>query len=127
MAGPNYVLDKGFVAGGAISQYRLVTLAANGVSVSQAAAQGVQCIGVSQETASAGDVTNGRVVAVRLMGISRCVAGAIMATAGVPVTASADGGVEPAAAADLVIGLLLQPAAAIGNHVDVLLYQGGIF
>lgn len=126
MAGPNYVLDKGFVAGGAVERFRFVELNAAGTSVTQSNAAGESSIGVVQETASAGDATNGRVVDVRLMGISRCIAGATLATAGVAVTTDNQGRVAAAAVGNQVLGILLTPAANAGDHVDVLLTQSGV-
>lgn len=133
MAGPNYVLDKGFTAGGAIGRFRCVTMVggtgADSQNVVVADAQGEQVIGVCQEETSAGDATNGRVVDVRLMGISRVVNGlAVAINPGTVVTASANGGVEAAAAADLVLGIAVSGApATAGTHLDVLITQAGIF
>lgn len=126
MAGPNYVLSKGWTAGGAIGKYRFVELATDGLTVTQANAAGDPCIGVCQEEVTAGDATNGRVVNVAVAGISRAIAGAVLANAGVQVGTDASGRVV-AAAANNVLGILLQPATATGNHVDVLLTQAGVF
>ena len=127
MAGPNYVLDKGFTAGGVIRKFRFVELNAAGTQVSEANAAGESVIGVCQEEVSASDVTNKRVVDVRLMGISRCIAGATLATAGVQVATDNQGRVAAAASTNAVVGILLTPAANAGDHVDVLLTQGGTF
>lgn len=126
MAGPNYVLSKGFKAGAAITQYRFVSLAA-AETVTQTATAGAAAIGVAQETISTADATAGRIVNVALLGISRCIAGAVLATPGVAVSANASGQVKAAVATENVMGILLQPATATGAHVDVLLTQGGIF
>jgi hypothetical protein len=126
MAGPNYVLSKGWPAGGAIGRFRFVELATDGVTVTQANGAGDPCIGVCQEEVTAGDATNGRVVNVAVMGISRAIAGAVLANAGVQVGTDTQGRVV-AAAANNVLGILLQPATATGNHVDVLLTQAGTF
>jgi hypothetical protein len=123
VAGPNYVLGKGFKAGGAISQFRFVELGA-AETVTQANAAGDACIGVAQEEVTAADATAGRVVNVLVAGISRCIAGAALATAGVDVGTDAQGRVI-AAASGKVLGVLLQTAASTGQHVDVLLTQGG--
>lgn len=126
MAGPNYVLSKGFKSGAAITQFRFVSLAA-AETVTQTATAGANAIGVAQETISTADATAGRIVNVALLGISRCIAGAILATPGVAVTSDASGRVVAATTANQVLGILLQPATATSVHVDVLLTQGGIF
>jgi hypothetical protein len=130
MAGSNYVLDKGFTAGGAIGKYRCVEVSATAAAlVTVANAQGEQVIGVCQEEVTAADATNGRVVDVRLMGITRAVNG--LATAinpGQVLTTSANGGVEAAAAADLVLGIAVSAAPnVVGAHLDVLITQAGVF
>jgi hypothetical protein len=84
-------------------------------------------LGVAQESASAGDVTNGKVINIRLMGIARCIAGAAL-TRGTRVRASAAGKVvAPSAAAgtvDNIVGVLTFSSLADGDHVDVLLTPG---
>lgn len=122
MAGPNYGLSKGFVAGGVITQFRAVTLGAGEV-VSQATTAGTPCLGIAQETTTAEDATNGRVIAVAISGISRCIAGAAI-TIGAKVRTDTSGRVTPLAAATAdqnVIGIALQAASAANEHVDVLL------
>jgi len=123
MAGPNYVLSKGWVAGGAITKFRFVELNAAGTSVTQANAPGEPVIGVAQEEISAGDATSGRVVNVALMGITRAIAGSILGTSGVQISTDASGRVVASSSA--VVGILLTPATITGQHVDVLLTQAG--
>lgn len=123
MAGPNYVLSKGFKAGGAITAYRVVTLAA-AETVTQTATAASSAIGIAQETVSAGDATAGRIVNVALLGISRCIAGAVLNTPGIQVGSDASGRVITAASGS-VIGILLNTATATNAHVDVLLTQAG--
>ena len=126
MAGPNYVLDKGFLAGGAITKYRGVELGAN-ETVTQANAVNDRVLGICQEEVSAGDATNGRIVDIRLLGISRCIAGAAV-TIGNLVTIDGSGRVvnSPVAVgtAYAVVGIALQTAANAGDHIDVLLTPG---
>jgi len=124
MAGPNYVLDKGFEAAGAIGRFRCVELG-TGEVVTQCNALNDPAIGVSQDTISADDATNGRVVDVRMAGISRCIASGPIAI-GDRVRAAADGGVVTLAAATAgqrMVGIALQ-AAVSGDHVDVFLTIG---
>lgn len=127
MAGPNYVLDKGFVAGGAITQYRGVVLSATAESVTQASSAGVQALGIAQDTViSSADATNSRVADVRILGISRCIAGAAITTERRMVLDN-QGRVVPAAATTAKqnqVGIALQTASAAGDHVDVLLTPG---
>lgn len=123
MAGPNYVLSKGFKSGGAITQYRVVSLAA-AETVTQTATAAASAIGIAQETISAGDATSGRIVNVALLGVSRCIAGAVLNTPGIQVGADASGRVITAASGS-VLGILLNTATATGAHVDVLLTQAG--
>jgi hypothetical protein len=129
MAGPNYVLDKGFKAAAAIGIYRLVVVGAS-EQVTQASSPTANVLyGVSQEEIAAADATSGRIVNVRLAGISRCISGGPAITAGVPVTTDAVGRVVAAASTNLVVGYALQAvaAASTGQHIDVLVTNSGIF
>jgi hypothetical protein len=127
MAGPNYVLDKGFLAGGAITKYHVVKLASP-ETVTAATAIADDILGVCQEEVTSGDATNGRIVDIRLAGISRCIAGTGGVTAGkqVMVLAGGTGRVTDAVGATArVLGIALQ-TATVGTHVDVLLTHGGV-
>jgi hypothetical protein len=130
MAGPNFVLDKGYVAAGAINIYRAVEIAPTAETVTQCNAVNDRVLGISQDEISAADATNGRVANIRLLGISRCIAGAAIAAAGALVTIDASGRVvtSPTAVGTVyaVVGVVLQTAAAAGDHVDVLLTPGAI-
>lgn len=130
MAGSNYGLDKGFVAGGAITQFRLVELGAS-ETVTQQNAAGAACLGVAQEGCTADDATNGRVISVRLEGIARCIAGAaitfVAGGGGVAVRSDSSGRVVALAAATAdqnVVGRVFMGAAAAGDHIDVHLTPG---
>lgn len=125
MAGPNYVLSKGFKAGAAITQYRFVSLAA-AETVTQTATLGAAAIGVAQETISTADATSGRIVNVALLGVSRCIAGQVLATPGIQVASNASGQVKTVGTGENSVGILLNAATATGAHVDVLLTQAGI-
>jgi hypothetical protein len=119
MAGPNYVLDKGFEAAGAISRFHFVKLNTS-EQVSQCDAQGEASIGVCQDTITSDDATNGRVAAVRLFGISRVISGDTFSAVMTPVTVGADGRAEPATTGDRVVGYNLQTSVD-GDHMDVVL------
>ena len=126
MAGPNYVLELPYQPAEAMNKLqavRMVVSAPDTIEVCDV--QGEWVLGIVQETVSAEDVTNGRIVNVRIMGVAMCIAeGAI--TAGAPVTASTvtDGSLEAAAAADVVAGRALSGAAS-GDYFNVLLSAFG--
>lgn len=130
MAGPNYVLDKGFKAGGAIGQYRAVELGA-GETVTQCNAANDLVLGICQEEISAGDATNGRIADVRMLGISRCIAGANNIVIGGRVTIDNAGRVVPSPVAVgttyAQVGIAMQASAAVGDHIDVFLTPGVAF
>ena len=98
-AGPNYVLDKGFEANEAITQYYLVKLVAGSTGkIDMVDTANEQTIGVAQEAATADEATSGKIIDVRMMGVSTCVAGEAIAI-GALVNAKADGKVKDLAAA----------------------------
>jgi|SRR5215207_7837470 len=124
--GANVVLDKGYIAGAAITQFRAVKFSSNvGDAVIHTAALTDQPIGVTQESASAGDATNGRVINVRHLGISFVRASGALATIGIPVSADAAGrAVASGANLNPRLGILLTPAGALDDIVAVLLAIG---
>jgi hypothetical protein len=128
----NFVLDKGYTA---VSTYN--TSNANGVVpfffVRITASQTIDIcsaitqvpIGVVQEAVDRAKVALGKVVVgVRLMGISRVVAGAAIAI-GAEVSTSAAGKAVTAASTSRVAGIALQAAAADLDQIDVLLVPAG--
>lgn len=127
MSGPNYVLDKGFEAGEALTKYTFVSLQSD-ETVDEGTA-GAAALGVVQGEVEADQITRGRVIMdVRLMGISRCVvqtSGTV--TAGGEVAVGTAGTVVDATTSDIVVGIALQgvTSAAEGHHIDVLLTPGG--
>lgn len=125
MAGPNYVIDKGFKAGGAITKYTAVKLtAAETVATSTSTVDAI--IGISQEEISAADATAGRIVNVRLLGISRAIVGNATTTFGQFVTVNATGQViGTTTAGQPVLGRVLQTVAVTGAHVDVVVVPAG--
>jgi hypothetical protein len=123
MAGANYVLDKGFEASEALSQFHFVKGVATAETVEMADAQGEQVLGVVQEEIDADDATNGRITDVRLLGISRVIAGADIAMWDL-ITPGADGRAEVAATGDFVCGMALSATSTTGgdgDHIDVVL------
>lgn len=123
MSGPSDGLMRGYLAGGAISKFRAVELG-TGEVVTQANAGTDAIIGICQEEITAGDATSGRIAAVQMTGISRCIAGAAVAI-GATVMTDATGRVITATATNRQIGIAQQAAAAAGDHVDVFLTISG--
>lgn len=136
--GPNYVLDKGFLAEGGSVEYKFGEIVVHGTAL-QAVARATTAaatnlfVGVCQETVDAAKVATGKVfVDVRVLGIARVIAGAAV-TKGSRVTndtsaratavTRAGAGVQPAH----VLGIALTPAAAAGDHIDVLLTPGATY
>jgi hypothetical protein len=128
MPGANFILDKGYQPTGAVRKFRVVTKStSNKEQCAEAASAGAMPLGVCQEEISADDATKGRVADIRVMGASRCIAGEVMATIGVPVRTDNQGRVVTLAAATAnqnQLGILQTAAAAVGDHVDVLLTPG---
>lgn len=126
-AGPNYVLDKGFVANEAITQYELVKLTSTEGAVDMADTANEQILGVAQEAATSDEATDGKVINVRMMGVSTVIAGEAISI-GSLVNAKADGRVKDLAAAtkQKVCGIALTAAAADGDHIDVWLMHAEV-
>ena len=128
MAGPNYGLDKGFEAAGAIRQYRCVELSAI-ETVTECNGVNDVVLGICQDEVSAADATNKRVADIRISGISRAIAGGTITptTNGGRCTVDAQGRVvaAPVAVGTLYpqVGFVLQ-ACVVGDHVDVVLTPG---
>lgn len=123
--GPNFVLDKGYVAAGAIPQFRAVKLNTKDTVVVTAAAADMP-LGVCQEEISADDATNGRVGDIRLLGITRAVASGVIALSG-RVIVGANGKVAAAAGATAnqnQIGIALLASTGDNDHIDLFLTPG---
>ena len=136
-AGPNYVLDKGFLAEGSAA-YTFGEILIQGTA-NQACARATvvaatnNFLGVCQDTIDATKVTTGKAqVDVRLLGIARVIAGGTI-TKGARVTndalaratavTRAGAGVQPAH----VLGIALTATTTVGEHIDVLLTPGGTY
>lgn len=117
--GPNLILDKGMVATTAIPLYHVVKQTdVEDCAVADTA--GEDWIGVCQEQVDADEIGLGRVVSVRLLGITRAVADAAIDLRD-RVAATATGTVATAAAGQEVVGICLTPATEAGEWVDILL------
>lgn len=130
--GPNYVLDKGFVATGstAYALGELVNLTGDGTKVVRATGAGSLCIGVCYENCDATRVLTGKVVLeVRLLGIARVLVGAAVAVGarvGNDATARAVT-VAPGVGVNApFFGVALTAASAAGQFIDVLMTPGAI-
>jgi hypothetical protein len=155
MSGPNNVLDKGYALDPAISAtqnsftvysyayptlFYVVKLRGTGAAgalplIQTSTVSGEKVLGVVQEdtpaygTLNAGgrDYANlGRVVNVRILGITRVVATGVIAV-GSRVISNGDGTVVIAATATAnqnIVGIALGAAAATGDQIDLLLTPG---
>jgi hypothetical protein len=124
--GPNYVLDKGHLATGS-SAYtfgELCTSSGDGTKCARATVAGSKVRGVVQENVDAAKVTTGKVVVnLRLLGISRVLAGAAIAVDD-RLTNDATARAVPVAGtvgAKECCGVALTAATAAGQYVDMLL------
>lgn len=128
MAGPNWVLDKGFIANGVIRQFRCVEVVTTNKDLcTEVDGSGDFVLGISQEDVPATPATDigKRVIDIRLMGISRAIAGAAV-TIGARVQSDAEGRVVALVAAGTrnAVGVALTAAGAAGDHINVLLTPG---
>jgi hypothetical protein len=127
MPGPNFVLDKGFTAEAAIAQFNVVKVGTNPEGCTPVTATNDAPLGIAQEAASAANATNGRVINVRLLGISRCIGNGVI-NRGSRVRAHSSGQVVALAGTaglvEFVVGIATTASATTGDHIDVLLTPG---
>lgn len=135
-SGPNYVLDKGYVATGstAYKSGELVVASGDGTKSARAtSAAGLEVLGVNQENCDLAKVQTGKAVLdTRLLGIARVLAGAAVSVGdrlqndttarAIPVTQAA-AGAQPKRS----FGKALTAATAAGQFIDVLLTPGATF
>ena len=124
MPGPNFVLDKGFTVQAAINMFYPVKMGTANETVTPVTAVTDAVVGWAQETASAQDATDGRSINIRVMGITRAVAGAAIAR-GAAVKITATGKVITATTAGPAHGKAMMAAAADGDHVDIQITPNG--
>jgi hypothetical protein len=123
MAGPDYVLDKGFTAASALVQFTFVKVSAD-EAVTAVTGATDRVIGVVQQAAVAADI-NKQAVDVRILGISKVKVGAGGVTRMLDVNIDAAGLVVASGAAGSVSrGIALQTGVA-GDLVDVLITPSG--
>jgi hypothetical protein len=142
MSGPNFVLDKGYQL--ASSQYpkifQVVKQSGTGAAGTQpqiavSSSSGEKVLGVCQEDVPAPTsalsggkdyAALGRVVNVRILGLSRVIATGVIAV-GSRVISNGDGTCVIAASATAnqnILGIALGASAATGDQIDVLLTPG---
>ena len=126
--GANYVLDKGYKASGALTQFLAVKFSGTTYdTVAPISGLTDAPLGICQETISAGDATNGRVCDIRILGISRAVAGGVI-NPGDRVKVDATGKLiaVPGVAGtnDKVVGISLGAPTVTNDIFDVLLTPG---
>jgi hypothetical protein len=134
--GQDHILDKGALATGATAYtFGEVLVLAAGSTLSPfqvaraTAAAGLQVIGICQENLEVAKLTTGKaIINVRIMGISRVLAGGVIAAGAIVGTHAtqaaraaavtrAAAGAQPAA----TFGVALTASAANGDYIDVLL------
>ena len=124
--GPNYVLDKGFVATGSTAyvQGELVVQSGDGTKSARATSAGAMVVGVNMENVDAAKITTTKVVHdVRMLGIARVLAGDVI-TVGARVTNDVTARAVAVAAsvgAKESFGVALTGATAAGLYFDCLL------
>lgn len=121
----NYVLDKSFIQEGtaAVSAYYPVKFGAGGAAYCQnATVAGEAIIGIRQESVDAAKVATGKVVvSVRVLGISKAVAGAAFSAGAYLAVAVTSGKLITATTGNRVIAMALTASGADGDLVDVIL------
>ena len=117
--GGNFILDKGYDAGGVIRKYRAVKFSADETVVEITASTDI-CIGVEQFGVTAPEQAKGKGASVRTAGRSLMEAGAAIAL-GVAVMADTQGRAITATATNRVIGVTEDAAGAAGDQVSVML------
>lgn len=126
MAGPNYVLDKGFITDSLVNFGEFVILTANTHVTKQTVAAQTVLHGVAQfSIVDATKLATGKVqLDVRLMGISRVIADVAIAR-GAKVAVNAAGHATVAGVAGTaVVGYAMTPAVNVGDFIDLLLTPG---
>jgi hypothetical protein len=124
--GPNYVLDKGHLATGSTAYAfgELCTSSGDGTKCARATSAGSKIRGVCQETVDVAKITTGKVVVnLRMLGISRVLAGAACAVDD-RLTNDTTARAVPVAGtvgAKECFGVALTAATAAGQFIDVLL------
>jgi hypothetical protein len=123
MATGNYVMDKGYNAAAALSKFRGVKFSAEEVVTPITAATDVLA-GVAQVAVSAGEITRGKGVQVRVMGATEWECSAAIAV-GAMVAMAADGRCKTAATGERVVGMCVESTANAGERARVQIVTPG--
>jgi hypothetical protein len=118
--GGNFILDKGYDAGGVIRKYRAVKFSADETVVELTASTDV-CIGIEQFGVTVTEQAKGKGASVRTAGRSVMEAGAAIATVGTPVMADTQGRAVVATSTNRVIGVTEDTAGVAGDQISVML------
>lgn len=124
--GRNYVMDLPFVVTEAITKHTAVKLGAADQEIDAADTLGEAILGIAMETADAQDATDGRIIAVAVLGTAVWEAGAAVSIGDRLRTAN-DGQAVALAAATAEqeqVGIALTAAANAGEWFTVLLTIG---
>lgn len=122
MAGAQELLPLPYEANEALTKQRFVKLAGD-EAVDMADTAGEVVIGVTRVSATADEATDGKVVAVDVLGNPWVEAGAAI-TRGAKVMTNAAGKAIAATATNVPVGIAMQAAAADGDLITVLLTPG---
>ncbi len=124
--GRNYVLDLPFVVTEAITKHQGVKLGTADQTIDAADTIGERLIGIAMETATAQDATDGRIIAVAVLGTAVWEVGAAVSI-GDRLRVAADGQAVALAAATTEqeqVGIALTAATNAGEWITVLLTIG---
>ena len=124
--GRNFVLDLPYTITEAITKHQAVKLGSADQTIDAADTIGEAILGIAMETATAQDATDGRIIAVAVMGTAVWEAGAAV-TIGDKLRTAADGQAVALAATtedQNQVGVALTAAANAGEWFTVLLTPG---
>jgi hypothetical protein len=127
----NFVLDKGFhvPATGATPRfgYAVKLDTAANYQILDITATTDLVLGICQETLDAAKISTGKtVVDVRILGISRCIAGVNNITRGQKLGIDTSSRVtNVTGTVGNIVGIALTPSTTVGDQIDVLLTPGG--
>ena len=125
--GPNFVLDKGFLAqGSAAYQYgQTVTFGTVPQSCAAIAVANTYVLGICQENIDASRVATGKAfINVRMMGVSRALVGAAVVK-GDPLTPDGTGRlIKQTTAGGKFYAVALEDQATVGGFTEVMLING---
>lgn len=121
--GATVILEKSAKADGALTKFRAVKAGSSQDHVAASTAATDVVIGIVQEEVTADDATKGRVVNIRILGVSHAIAGAALSPY-TRVTVDATGRMVAAAAGNTQVGIWTTNATAANDRGTVLLTPG---